>query len=107
MTANIQRLRFAARRETKEQAQLVRIKNLMLTMLGLWIFYFLVIHVYIRALNKIIVPILGLSLGVYLPIQGALIVFAVMLFWFSRKLELTEFQWFARKRRSRRNTSAR
>ncbi len=56
----------------------------MLVMLGLWIFYFLAVHIFITTLNKVIVPVLGLPLGVYLAVQGSLIVFAVTLFWFGR-----------------------
>jgi len=61
-----------------------RTKNLMLAMLGLWISYFLVVHFFIVPLNRIIVPILGVPLGVYLALQGALIVFVVMLFSFGK-----------------------
>lgn len=62
-----------------------RTKNLMLVLLGLWIFYFLAVHIFITALNKVTVPVLGLPLGFYLAVQGSLIVFAVMLFWLGRQ----------------------
>jgi putative solute:sodium symporter small subunit len=38
-----------------------------------------------RTLNKIDVPLLGLPLGVYLVIQGAMIVFVVSLYSFTKK----------------------
>jgi putative solute:sodium symporter small subunit len=60
-----------------------RTKNLLLVMLGPWILYFVVIHVFITALNK--VSVLGFPLGFYLAVQGSLIAFAVMLFWFGRQ----------------------
>jgi putative solute:sodium symporter small subunit len=62
-----------------------RTKNLVLVLLGLWIFHFLVVHIFITALNKVTVPVLGFPLGFYLAVQGSLIVFMVMLFWFGRQ----------------------
>ncbi len=84
MKATIRRLRLAANLEAKD-AYWVRTKNLMLVMLGLWIFYFLAVHIFIVTLNKVTVPILGLPLGIYLAIQGSLVVFLVTLYWFARK----------------------
>lgn len=81
----IQRLHLVARLDAKDQAHWARTKNLMLVMLGLWIFYFLVVHIFIATLNKVTVPILGLPLGHYLAVQGSLVVFLVTLFWFGRK----------------------
>jgi hypothetical protein len=37
-----------------------------------------------KSLNKIVVPLVELPLGSYMPIQAAMIVFAVTLFWFAR-----------------------
>jgi len=82
MKGNVQRLKLATRRE---HAQLARIRKLMLVMPGLLICYLLVVHVYIDALHRLIVPVLGLPLGVYLPAQAALAVVAVMLLSFARK----------------------
>jgi putative solute:sodium symporter small subunit len=69
----------------KLDAHWSRTRKLMLVMLGLWIFYFLVVHIFITALNKVTVPVLGLPLGYYLAVQGSLVVFLVSLFWFGRK----------------------
>jgi putative solute:sodium symporter small subunit len=85
MKATIRRLQLAAKLDAKEQAHWTRTKNLMLAMLGLWIFYFLAVHIFIVTLNKVTVPILGMPLGVYLAVQGSLVVFLVSLYWFGRK----------------------
>ena len=61
-----------------------RFKNLMLVMFGLWLTFFFVIHTFVRTLNKIVVPVLELPLGFYMPVQAAIIVFLVSLFWFAR-----------------------
>jgi putative solute:sodium symporter small subunit len=45
---------------------------------------FFVTNTFIKTLNKIVVPVLELPLGFYMPVQAAMIVFAVMLFWFAR-----------------------
>ncbi len=58
-------------------------RNLMLVMLGLWIFFGFVIHMFVNALNNIV--ILGFPLGYYMAAQGSLIAFVVMLFIFARK----------------------
>ena len=61
-----------------------RFKNLMLVMFGAWLGFFFVTHAFIKTLNKIIVPVLDLPLGAYMPVQAAMIVFAVALVWFAR-----------------------
>jgi putative solute:sodium symporter small subunit len=50
-------------------------------MVGLWVFFGFVIHMFSNALNKIV--ILGFPLGFYMAAQGSLIVFVIMLFWFA------------------------
>jgi putative solute:sodium symporter small subunit len=61
-----------------------RFKNLMLVMFGLWLTFFFVIHTFVRTLNQIVVPVLELPLGFYMPVQAAIVVFLVTLFWFAR-----------------------
>jgi putative solute:sodium symporter small subunit len=61
-----------------------RFKNLMLVMFALWLTFFFVTHTFVRTLNKIVVPVLDLPLGFYMPIQAAIVVFLVSLFWFAR-----------------------
>ena len=58
-------------------------RNLMFVMLGLWIFFGFVIHMFVNALNNIV--ILGFPLGFYMAAQGSLIAFVIMLFVFARK----------------------
>jgi putative solute:sodium symporter small subunit len=76
--------RWPAILEATVQAHWARTKHLMLVTLGLWISYFMVVHVFILQLNRITVPVIELPLGLYLAVQGSLIVFMVMLFWFGR-----------------------
>ena len=59
-------------------------KNLMLVMFGAWLAFFFVTNAFIKTLNKIVVPVLELPLGFYMPVQAAMIVFVVTLFWFAR-----------------------
>ena len=61
-----------------------RFKNLILVMFGLWLTFFFVTHMFMRTLNKIVVPVLELPLGFYMPVQAAIVVFLVTLFWFAR-----------------------
>lgn len=56
--------------------------HLMLIMMGLWVFFSFIIHMFVGSLNGI--KILGFPLGFYMASQGSLIVFVVMLFWFAR-----------------------
>ncbi|WP_367944316.1 DUF4212 domain-containing protein [Aquamicrobium sp.] len=58
-------------------------RSLMYIMLGLWVFFGFIIHMFVNALNKIV--ILGFPLGFYMAAQGSLIAFVVMLFVFARK----------------------
>ena len=46
--------------------------------------FFFVTNTFIKTLNKIVVPVLELPLGFYMPLQAAMIVFAVTLFWLAR-----------------------
>ena len=55
----------------------------MFVMLGLWIFFSFIVHMFVNALNNIV--ILGFPLGYYMAAQGSLIAFVVMLFWFARR----------------------
>jgi putative solute:sodium symporter small subunit len=57
----------------------------MLTLLGAWAVYSFAIQMFVRPLNKITVPVLEMPLGMYLAVQGAFIVFAILLFWFARR----------------------
>jgi putative solute:sodium symporter small subunit len=58
-------------------------RSLMFLMLGLWVFFGYIIHMFVAQLNSIV--ILGFPLGYYMAAQGSLIAFVIMLFWFARK----------------------
>jgi len=61
-----------------------RYKNLVLGLFGAWIVLFLLTSTFMKPLNKVIVPGLDLPLGLYMPLQAAVIVFAIMVFQFAR-----------------------
>jgi putative solute:sodium symporter small subunit len=61
-----------------------RFKTLMLVMFGAWLVFFFVISTFVRTLNKITVPVVELPLGFYMPVQAAMVVFVVTLFWLAR-----------------------
>lgn len=58
-------------------------KNLMIVMMALWVFFGYIVHMFVDALNNIV--ILGFPLGYYMAAQGSLIAFVVMLFVFARR----------------------
>jgi putative solute:sodium symporter small subunit len=58
-----------------------RFKNLMTVMFGAWLVFFFVTNAFIKTLNKIVVPVVEIPLGFYIPMQAAMIVFVVTLFW--------------------------
>lgn len=68
-----------------DQAHWKKTTNLMLTHLGIWVFFGYIIHMFVVPLNKITIPILGFPLGFYMAAQGSLIVFVVMLFVFAKQ----------------------
>ena len=69
--------------DTNDQAHWKRTTRLMLTHLGVWLFFGYIIHFFVGPLNKITIPVLGFPLGFYMASQGSLIVFVVMLFLFA------------------------
>jgi len=56
-----------------------RLKRGMLAMLAGWLGYFVIISMSLRTLNKVMVPMLDVPLGVFLAVQGAAIVFLAAL----------------------------
>ena len=58
-------------------------RNLMFVVLGLWVLFSFVVHMFVGQLNSIV--ILGFPLGFYMAAQGSLIAFVLMLFWFARQ----------------------
>jgi putative solute:sodium symporter small subunit len=67
------------------QSHLHRTKNLVLTMLGLWVCFAVIIPLFMVPLNRISIPLLDVPLGFFLGAQGALIAFVIMTFWFARR----------------------
>ena len=57
--------------------------RLMWIMLGTWLFFGYIVHMFVNVLNKIV--ILGFPLGFYMAAQGSLIAFVTILFVFARK----------------------
>ena len=70
--------------KANEEAHWDRTTKLMFTHLGIWFFFGYVIHMFVKPLNNIVIPILGFPLGFYMAAQGSLIVFVTMLFVFAR-----------------------
>jgi putative solute:sodium symporter small subunit len=58
-----------------------RTRGLMVFCMVVWFVFSFGIHFFVRELNQIV--ILGFPLGFYMAAQGSLIVFVVLIFWFS------------------------
>jgi putative solute:sodium symporter small subunit len=58
-------------------------KTLMITALSIWVLFAFVIHLFANSLNEIV--IMGFPLGFYMAAQGSLIIFAILVFWFTKK----------------------
>jgi putative solute:sodium symporter small subunit len=71
--------------QTNDEAHWRKTTNLMLTHLGIWVFFGYIVHMFVKPLNKIVIPILDFPLGFYMAAQGSLIVFVVMLFVFAKQ----------------------
>ncbi|MEH2505760.1 putative solute:sodium symporter small subunit [Bradyrhizobium sp. AZCC 1578] len=71
--------------KAKEEAHWAKTSRLMFTHLGIWFFFGFVIHMFVKPLNTIVIPILGFPLGFYMAAQGSLIAFVVMLFMFAKQ----------------------
>jgi putative solute:sodium symporter small subunit len=57
----------------------------MLTLLASWAIFSFAVQAYLKSLNKITVPLLGMPLGMYLAVQGAMVVFVILLCWLARR----------------------
>jgi putative solute:sodium symporter small subunit len=75
----------SANLKQREEAHWAKTSRLMFTHLGVWFFFGFVIHMFVKPLNTIVIPILGFPLGLYMAAQGSLIVFVVMLFLFAKQ----------------------
>ena len=56
-----------------------RLRRGIITMLAAWLGYFAVISIWARALNKMIVPVLDVPLGMVLVAQGTAVIFCAAL----------------------------
>jgi putative solute:sodium symporter small subunit len=74
-----------SRTSANDEAHWRKTTNLMLIHLGIWVFFGYIVHMFVKPLNKIIIPILDFPLGFYMAAQGSLIVFVVMLFLFAKQ----------------------
>ena len=70
---------------SNDEAHWSRTRNLMFAHLVVWFFFGYIVHMFVNALNKFTIPILGFPLGFYMAAQGSLIAFVVILFVFARK----------------------
>jgi putative solute:sodium symporter small subunit len=71
--------------ETKDHVDWQGIRSPVVLLLGLWVGFFLVVHPFTHALNKLTVPVIGLPLGHYVAAQGSLIVFLALLYLLAKK----------------------
>jgi putative solute:sodium symporter small subunit len=71
--------------QSRDEAHWQKTTNLMLTHLGIWVFFGYIVHMFVVPLNKIIIPVLQFPLGFYMAAQGSLIIFVVMLFVFAKQ----------------------
>jgi putative solute:sodium symporter small subunit len=74
-----------SRTSANDEAHWRKTTNLMLIHLGIWVFFGYIIHMFVKPLNTIVIPILDFPLGFYMAAQGSLIVFVVQLFLFAKQ----------------------
>ncbi len=73
----------AATDHATAQAHWRKTSGLMWLVLGIWVFFSFVVHLFAPSINSI--HILGFPLGFYMAAQGSLIAFVVALFWFGKR----------------------
>jgi putative solute:sodium symporter small subunit len=76
---------YPMKTSSNDEAHWNKTRRLMFTHLGIWFFFGYIIHMFVKPMNSIIIPVLGFPLGFYMAAQGSLIVFVVMLFLFARQ----------------------
>jgi putative solute:sodium symporter small subunit len=74
-----------SRTSANDEAHWRKTTNLMLIHLGIWVFFGYIIHMFVKPLNTIVIPVLDFPLGFYMAAQGSLIVFVVQLFLFAKQ----------------------
>jgi putative solute:sodium symporter small subunit len=68
--------------QTNAEVHWAKTSSLMWLMMGLWLFFGFIVHMFVTPLNGI--RIMGFPLGFYMAAQGSLVVFVGMLFWFAK-----------------------
>ena len=68
---------------TNDTGHWSKTKRLMITALVIWAIFGFGIHIFVDALNEIV--ILGFPLGFYMAAQGSLIIFVALIFWFANR----------------------
>ncbi len=68
---------------TNDQAWWEKTRGLMITCLVVWAIFGYIVHLFVNPLNAIV--FLGFPLGFWMAAQGSLIVFVVLIFWFSAR----------------------
>jgi putative solute:sodium symporter small subunit len=71
--------------QANDEAHWRKTTNLMLIHLGIWVFFGYIVHMFVKPLNTIVIPVLDFPLGFYMAAQGSLIVFVVQLFMFAKQ----------------------
>jgi putative solute:sodium symporter small subunit len=71
--------------KANEEAHWAATTRLMWTHLALWLFFGYIVHMFVKPLNNIVIPVLQFPLGFYMAAQGSLIAFVVMLFFFAKQ----------------------
>ncbi|WP_248304529.1 DUF4212 domain-containing protein [Breoghania sp. L-A4] len=64
-------------------AHWTKTRNLMWVTLAIWAFFSFFIHMFVTALNTIVIA--GFPLGFYMAAQGSLIIFVILIFWFAHR----------------------
>ncbi len=66
-------------------AHWAKTRTLMWICLVLWAVFSFVIHMFVSAMNEITIPWIDFPLGFYMAAQGSLVVFVVLIFWYSAR----------------------
>src|SRR6266540_6321178 len=74
-----------SRTSANDEAHWRKTTKLMLIHLGIWVFFGYIIHMFVKPLNNIVIPVVDFPLGFYMAAQGSLIVFVVQLFLFAKQ----------------------
>ena len=77
---------------SNDEVHWMRTRNLMFAHLAVWFFFGFIIHIFVKQLNEITIPVLNFPLGFYMAAQGSLIVFVVMLFVFAKQQDSIDRQ---------------